>query len=107
MQKKEKKKLKKLRVSNIFLIVLVMLLILLGVLLWVQFHDKKSLKEPKLFVIEDKCSVMFNTIMHVITDEGKCRLSCRYECEIRDLKISLSEFIESNNSCHTCNCYCI
>jgi hypothetical protein len=110
MQKKKKNKIKKEKKSKIFLIILIMLLILLCLILLAQFQEKDffkdPFKEPELFVIQDECSAMFNSIIHEIKDESECRLYCRNECEIREKEIHHSEFIESQNSCHTCNCYC-
>ena len=110
MQEKKEKKIGKKKLNRIFLIILIMLLAVLCVSLLVQFQEKSIIKnpfkKPELFVIKDECSVIFNNIVHEIKNAGECRIFCRNECGIREKEIYDSEFVESNNSCHTCNCYC-
>ena len=109
MQKKKNKKIKK-RSLKFILIVLIVLLVVLSFFLFLQFSEKTPWenfsKKPKLIVIEDECSLIFNRIIHEIKNSGECRIACINECRIRGEEIYNSKFIESNDSCNTCNCYC-
>jgi hypothetical protein len=110
MQKKKIRKVNRRPQSRIFIGSIVLLSLLLIALLFIEFDLKnffeKLSKKPELFVIQDKCSLIFKNIIHQIRDKEECSNLCRNECSIRDKKIHSSEFIESNSSCHTCNCYC-
>ena len=63
-------------------------------------------KEIKIIPIADKCSILFENILHPIKDEAGCENSCRSECLTRDMKFYKSEFSFNQDSCNTCNCYC-
>jgi hypothetical protein len=62
-------------------------------------------KKPKMFVINDPCSLIFNQVVHKIKNDGDCKINCKNEIQLKEVIFYKSEFIEKNNSCNTCNCY--
>ena len=100
MSKKEIKKL-----SGIFYIILILLVIALLVFIGIHFKvfEKKQMQRIQII---DECSVMMNDIIHLIKNEGNCRLMCLNECNLRDLKFIESEFIERTGNCNECYCSC-
>ena len=108
MKKKKAEERKKL--TKIVLVIIITLSIFVLALLLIQqgiLEDiKRKMSEPKLFEIEDECSLILNRIIHKIKNEGECKITCRNECGLRKMNFYSSEFIEKENACHTCNCYC-
>ncbi len=105
----KKKKGKKRKITEKILIIIFILVALLIILLIIHYSRTYLLnigKEPKLFVIEDECLLLLNNIIHQIKNQGECKIVCRNECGVRKMNFHDSEFIEKENSCHTCNCYC-
>jgi hypothetical protein len=103
-------KIKKQKTRKIVFFLILALLLLLCILLAFQFKEDiqfNFLKKPKLYVIKDECSLIFNNIIHEFKSSGECEIFCKNGCSIRKEKFYRSDFIEKNNSCHTCNCYCI
>ena len=104
MEKRKKER----RIKKILIIIFVLIVLLL-ILLIVEYSTLNLgflIKKPKLFVIKDECSLILNNIIHKMKNGDECRIVCRNECELRKMSFHNSEFIEGNNSCHTCNCYC-
>ena len=107
-KKKNNKKSKKIIIGAIILILLLSVIILI---LLIQFkiikYDFKSFAlKPELFKIEDKCSVIVGQLIHTVNNEGTCMMKCKTECEVRDMKFFNLEFIEIENDCNKCSCYC-
>jgi hypothetical protein len=96
------------KLSKIIFIASIICIIVLIVLLIFQFKifQYVGFSEPELIIINDECSMMFNSIVHQIKDEGGCRIMCNAECEVRKMEFHHSKFIFKENSCHICNCYC-
>ncbi|OGJ17896.1 hypothetical protein A3K73_07790 [Candidatus Pacearchaeota archaeon RBG_13_36_9] len=91
------------------LVAIVLLIALIALLFFIE-HYPGALdlltKKPKMYPVQDRCSIILNRLLHQIKDEGECRIACRNECEIRSEKFDSSEFVEKENSCNICNCYC-
>src|SRR3989338_1359390 len=101
MEKKGKKK----KLIGKILIVILILFIILIILLLIQYKklDLSILtRKPQLFIIKDECSLILGNIIHKIKNGDECKIFCRNECILRKIEFYNSEFIESNNSCHTC-----
>ncbi len=94
--------------SKKFLFVLYILIIVLILLIFIdtkfwQYLDKK---EIKVIPLVDKCSSLFNNIIHSIKDEASCENYCRAECSTRNMKFHDSEFSLNPEGCNSCNCHC-
>lgn len=103
MKRKKNPKLSK-TISQVLIILLIILLlvILINLKFWKYFEKK----EVEIVSLEDRCSVMFNSILHTIKDESGCENYCRAECFTRKSDFYKVEFYLSEDSCNTCNCYC-
>jgi hypothetical protein len=104
---KKKNKSNTLRILMIITIILIILLIFL-VLFQFNFFDVFSNinKEPQMIKVKDECSLIFNQLLHQIKDEGSCKVKCETECSIRQKSYYSSGFLEKNDSCNLCTCYC-
>lgn len=104
----DKKKLKKTKKRVLISIITIAVIIL--VLIFINTNSvqgiKDIFKEPEKIVIEDRCSLVMGNVFHEIKNSGECEISCKNNCELRGKKFVESEFIKSQDSCHTCNCYC-
>lgn len=89
------------RLLYAFLIILI-ILIAIDLKAW-EYLEKKEIKEINL---EDRCSVLFNNIIHSIKDESGCENYCKSECFSRDSKYFNSEFSINPEGCNGCLCYC-
>ena len=105
-----KNKKKTTKIIRIFSLITIALVFLFLILLVVQINFKKLFgefnKEEKMFVIEDKCSIMMGNIIHEIKDGDRCKIMCKNECSVRKMSFLNFSFIWKNDSCHVCNCYC-
>jgi len=104
-----KKNGKRSRLIKSTLIIIILLIVLIAILSVIEYYPNAlvSLTEkPKLYVIQDRCSIILDRLIHQIKDEGECRIACRNECGVRNEQFESSEFIEKENACHICNCYC-
>ena len=102
MRKKSKNKkfLKKIIIGAIiFLTLIVAALIILET-------DVLEKKERVYIEVNDECSLMLNRIIHQIKTDAGCKMKCINECNLRELEYSESKFIEKQDSCHECKCYC-
>jgi hypothetical protein len=90
------------------LIILTILILILIILISLDLGVFKTLqkKEVKMIPLLDRCSILFNNILHNIKDEAGCENTCKSECSTRKMKFYDSEFYASQESCNTCNCYC-
>lgn len=84
------------------LIILLIILIFIDLKFW-KYLEKK---EVKLISLQDRCSVMFENLLHTIKDESNCENYCRAECITRKMEFYKTEFYLKENSCNICNCYC-
>jgi hypothetical protein len=100
--KNRRKTYKRILIALGFLFLILIILILINMKIWEIFAKK----EIKLVVIEDKCSVLFDNLLHSIKDESSCENYCRSECLTRKLSFYDFEFIFKEKSCNICNCYC-
>ncbi len=99
-----KKQKKKIRVLTYIILIL---LILLFVLILINFNFLRSSKlNPEKILIEDKCATILNNLIHQIRNENDCRMICKAECEVRKKEFSRSNFLQKENSCNICECYC-
>jgi hypothetical protein len=100
--------MKKKRVFKKILIVLYVLFAILILLLLINLKVWKYLekKDVKMVTLEDRCSVLFNNILHTIKDESGCENSCRAECSTREMEFYKSEFSLNLEGCNDCKCYC-
>ncbi len=99
---KRKRKAKKL--LNVILLLIFVLVILIFV--EVKFWELLEKKEIKMISLEDRCSIMFENVLHAIKDSSGCENYCRAECITREMDFYKSEFEKIENSCNNCNCYC-
>lgn len=63
-------------------------------------------KNTVQFEIPDVCTIIAGQLAHSIEDEDRCAQICRAECEVRESSFVESEFIERENNCNQCQCYC-
>jgi hypothetical protein len=99
---KKKLHFKKMLVILFVLIIILLILISIELKPW-KYFEKKEIKKIMLL---DRCSVLFNNILHSIKDESSCENYCRSECSTRKMGFYNSEFELSNEGCNACNCYC-
>jgi len=104
--KKSQKVKKSIKIISVIAFILVILLIVLLIRYYNPTLLNKITKKPRLFIIKDECSMILGNIIHKIKNEDECKIFCRNDCELRKIDFYNSELIKSNNSCHTCNCYC-
>jgi len=113
-QKKKRIKTKKpihhILYSRIFLSVVIFLSLIVLLILAFTYVDfnfvKKPFEKPHLIEIRDECSFILGNLVHQIRDETDCNLRCNNFCNMEETKFISSEFVYSNNSCHSCDCYC-
>jgi hypothetical protein len=99
---KKKRVFKKILFLLFVLVFVLIVLILINMKVGEYFHKK----EIRMIPLMDRCSVLFNDIIHVIKDESSCENSCRSECLTREMEFYNSEFSFNQESCNICNCYC-
>jgi predicted negative regulator of RcsB-dependent stress response len=99
---KKKKFFKKILFMILVLFLILIILIFINLKGWEYFQKK----EVKMIPIIDRCSVLFNNILHSIKDESSCENYCRSECLTRKMEFYNSEFSFKEGACNTCNCYC-
>ena len=102
MKKRKKKLNQKIILTAILLIILTIAIL---VLFENGFFEKKS-KETKKIELKDKCSLMFNRVIHQIKTEDVCKTMCKNECNSQNLNYLKVEFVAKEENCNTCNCYC-
>lgn len=100
--------MRKKRFFKKILIILGVLFLVLIILLSINMKVWKYIekKEIKTIPLTDKCSVLFDNILHTIKDESSCENYCRSECLTREMKFYNSEFSFNQKGCNICNCYC-
>jgi hypothetical protein len=92
--------------------IFIFLVLLLGFLVYLvlgefDFFAKDLGEEVELdFFINDECSIIAGQLIHVINNEGNCKIMCRAHCEVREKEYSNSSFMTRENACHQCHCYC-
>lgn len=99
---KRKKSKKTIKIIFWALIILLILLILINLKFWKYFEKKEIILIP----LQDRCSIMFDNLLHTIKDNSGCENYCRAECTTRDIEFYKTEFCLKENSCNICNCYC-
>jgi hypothetical protein len=86
------------------------LLLLLGYLLidlgYVSNPFVSNKNIPATFEIRDECSLIAGQVIHVINNDGNCRIMCRAACEVRTLEFASSVFTQHEKGCHSCECSC-
>ena len=100
--------------SRNFRIVLIILAILLAGIIFALLVEsgyienplRSSFSSPELFVIEDSCSLIVGQLIHTIENSDTCEMRCKTECSVREMSFHDSEFVEKENDCNECNCYC-
>ncbi|MCX6749903.1 MAG: hypothetical protein NTZ83_00430 [Candidatus Pacearchaeota archaeon] len=100
--KKKKRFFKKILIILCVLILILIILISINLKMWEHFHKK----EIKMIPLLDRCSLLFNNLLHTIKDESSCENYCRSECSTREMEFYNSEFLSKQESCNICNCYC-
>jgi hypothetical protein len=110
MQKKKQGKNSKKTIKKILIIVLIILVIVFILLLIIQSgiinNIKNISREPVKIIIEDVCTVYFGSILHDIKNEAYCKIKCTDECKISEMNFFKIEFIEYQDKCNVCDCYC-
>ena len=99
---RKKNSFKKILIAFWILIFILIILLLINFKVW-KYLDKK---EVKMIPLLDRCSLIFDNLLHSIKDESSCENYCRSECITREMKFYDSEFSLKENSCNICNCYC-
>ncbi len=99
---KKKKPYKKAIIVFWILVILLLVLTLIDFKFW-KYLEKKEI----IFVaLQDRCSLMFDNILHTIKDDSGCENYCRAECITRGIEFYKTEFYLKEDSCNICNCYC-
>ena len=109
--KKIKKNFLTKRLLNVIIIMLAVLFLFMMFFLSIELNlinnpFSNILQEPQKFEIPDQCSIIAGQVIHTIENEDSCRIICRAQCETRNLEFYDSEFHESLEECHLCDCYC-
>ncbi len=99
---RKKKNFKRNLIVLYILFAVLILLVLINLRVWEYLGEK----EIKVITLEDRCSVLFNNILHTIKDESGCENYCRAECSTRDMDFYKSEFSLNLEGCNSCKCYC-
>lgn len=84
------------------LVILLIILTLINLKFWKYLEKKEIVFVP----LQDRCSIMFDNLLHTIKDESGCENYCRAECSTRDIDFYKAEFYLKEDSCNICNCYC-
>jgi len=95
----------------IYIIILTIILLFTILILLIQLGIIKNPLnnfniQPKMYNIKDECALIVGQLIHTINDEGICKQKCNNECGAREMRFYDLEFIEKENDCHECNCYC-
>ncbi len=100
----------KRRVLKTIFFLIIMLILILGSLIYFQSglpkYIKRYMGEPRLFEITDECSYLVGNLIHQIRDSDECKIRCNNQCETEKLNFYKMNFVQKNNSCHVCQCYC-
>src|SRR4030043_2327905 len=99
---KKKRAFRKMFFILLALILILILLISINLKIW-KYLEKR---EIKMISVPDRCSILFNNLLHSIKDESSCENYCRSECIVREMKYYKIEFTNNLDSCNICNCYC-
>ena len=67
-----------------------------------SFKIKKTIK----YELIDECSVIAGKLIHVINNEGDCKIHCLATCESRNKNYEKIDYLQKKNNCNICNCYC-
>ena len=76
--------------------------VLLLVLVWILSDSQKTTS----FEIQDKCGSAFQAVLHTVESDGVCKIRCKSQCEVDDLKYDNHVFTMQVVGCHNCTCYC-
>ena len=114
MQKSKTKKTSKKKSpqikSSIFFWIIIFLgisILALSVIEFVDFDGLKKSNEQVVIEIKDECSYMTGIgLVHQIRDEADCSINCVNRCVMEKTKRDKIEFVEMQNDCNTCKCYC-
>lgn len=105
-----RKKREKRRLVKILMIVLIILIVLTCFLLAIRFdffgNILDSTKKPMKIEIPGECYLIMGNIFYNINNEDDCKKECDNECWVRKKEYVNSEFIEDQQNCNLCNCYC-
>ena len=85
--------------------IIVLAIIVIGLYLF-DTNNLPRLGPEKVIQIQDKCGILFQTIIHHIKSESNCASLCKIECDSQDLTYSRVEFVLNQTACHSCTCYC-
>ena len=98
------------KLIKIILFIILFLAIILFLMLIIQSslldYINSLFRKPKMFAINDACSLIFSNVIHQIKNEGDCKISCRSECQLKNMNFYNINFIPQSSSCNICNCYC-
>lgn len=116
MKKQKRKKKLQIKKENpakiikLIIILIIILSVIFFILLIIQSQLSESInnmfKKPKMFNINDECSLIFNNIVHQIKNNGDCKIRCRNYCQLKNMNFYNINFTSESNSCNICNCYC-
>lgn len=82
-------------------IIIVLLLIIIVIVILIN-----PFKKEVSFELKDSCGPIMNMISHSIGTESACRIKCKSQCEVKDLKFSRIEFNINLQGCNNCTCFC-
>lgn len=109
-KKNQTKKENPAKIVKLIIILIIVLSVIFFILLIIQSQLSDSInnlfKKPKMFNVNDECSLIFNNIVHQIKSEGDCKIRCRNECQLKNMDFYNINFTSESKSCNICNCYC-
>lgn len=110
MKKEKRKKKNHKKKSSPFLLLTIItlaIIVLILALFSLDIITTNFSKKPISIQLKDKCSLLFNTILHIIKNDADCDIHCKNECSSQELDFFNSNFTSIENSCNNCTCQCI
>ena len=80
-----------------------MVALLVVALLALVFWPRAPVHEIELV---DQCGLLGAVVSHSIPSEGTCRVRCSAQCDAADYSLKEAVFIEHQQGCHECTCFC-
>ena len=115
-EKRNKKNIEKLKkehclYSKLFLILIIIFGIFFFMLIFFEFGNfcflKSFFSEPVFFEVYGDCSYAPGIgLVYQIESIEDCSVVCRNECEVRKMERFNYSFLNIQNPCNKCECYC-
>jgi hypothetical protein len=83
-----------------------MVVVLALLALWLVVIPMTAKKSEKMEMIQDRCSLFMGNLLHQVKDEPSCRINCRNYCDTEKMDYLRVVFVEYNDKCNLCECYC-